>query len=87
MIDDDDDEEYPVYPHTASIFLDVRNGYDIVYDPHYEPAQDYSHYDRMFLGESDESPQHAQMHHAAPAPHKPAHGHFDLNQEPMLEED
>jgi len=45
-----DNEEYPVYPHEASIFYDVKNGYDIYYDPNYEPAKDYSHYDRMYLG-------------------------------------
>ena len=57
MIDEDDENEYPVYPHEAHIFLDVRNGYDINYDPHYEPKNDYSHYDRLYFGDSfDESP-------------------------------
>jgi len=56
VYDDEDDDEYPVYPHEAHIFLDVKNGYDIYYDADYEPAEDYSHYDRMFLDE--ETQQH-----------------------------
>ena len=47
--DDDDEKAYPVYPYQASIYYDVANGYDIVYDPDYESPFDTEHYDQMFL--------------------------------------
>ena len=47
--DDNDEKAYPVYPYQASIYYDVANGYDIVYDPDYESPFDTEHYDQMFL--------------------------------------
>ena len=102
MIDENDEDNYPVYPHENHLLYDVRNGYDIHYDPFYTPKRDYSHYDRMFLGEHSDYPLYAQMHpghalHIASAlnPHvhaaavSPLHGSAvsPLNQDPVLEEE
>ena len=51
--DDDDEKHYPVYPYKASIYYDIANGYDIVYDPDYESPFDTTHYDKMFLEQED----------------------------------
>ena len=55
--DDDyfsDEDDYPVYPHEASIYYDARNNYDIYYDPYYEDEYDDDHYDDMYLDDDAE---------------------------------
>ena len=44
--ENDADNEYPVYPYEASIYIDEANGFDIYYDPHYESPYDTSEFDR-----------------------------------------
>lgn len=53
MVDSEDDQ-YPVYPYEASIFIDVANGYDIYDSPDLQSAHDEYNYDQYFDHEREE---------------------------------